>query len=128
MTIAEEQLVRKVADHLETSYLFIQQAQEELGRGDILQASEKAWGATVRVVKAVSLQRGWSQASQTALNKSVAKLVIEINDQELGRLYRIARGLHRNFYEGSQDEEEVREGIGDVQLLIGKVEKHIWSV
>jgi hypothetical protein len=128
MAIDEEQLTKKVTEHLQTSYLFIEQAQEELNRGDILQASEKAWGAAARIVKAASLQRGWGHASYTALRKSVKKIATEANDQELPRLFRTANGLHLNFYEGSQDEEDVRQSINDVKLLIGKVEIHIFEV
>ena len=41
----------------------MQQADEELGRGDYLQASEKAWGAAVRAVKSVAERRGWEHDS-----------------------------------------------------------------
>jgi hypothetical protein len=45
-------------DHLNISYRFIEQAQDEFEKGDILQASEKAWGAAARAAKAAAEQRG----------------------------------------------------------------------
>ena len=38
---------------------YLSQASEEFARGDFLQASEKGWGATAQMVKAVAEERGW---------------------------------------------------------------------
>jgi hypothetical protein len=40
----------------EISQLLLEQAQEELEKGDVLQGSEKVWGATAHAVKAHSQQ------------------------------------------------------------------------
>ena len=113
----------KATEHLQTSYLFIEQADEELGRGDILQASEKAWGAAVHVVKAASVQRRWKHGKYGPLRSNVQKIADEINDSELPSLFRLANSLHRNFYEDSMDGEDVRKSIADVRLFIEKMQK-----
>lgn len=127
MTTTDEQLAKATA-HLQTSYIFIEQAEEELGRGDILQASEKAWGAAVHVVKAASVQRRWKHGKYGPLRENVQRIADECGDAELPPLFRLANSLHRNFYEDSLDEEDVRNSIGDVRVFLGKIEKHIFSV
>ena len=127
MTTTNEQLA-KATEHLQTSYIFIEQAEEELGRGDILQASEKAWGAAVHVVKAASVQRRWKHGKYGPLRANVQRIADECNDAELPPLFRLANSLHRNFYEDSLDEEDVRKSIGDVRVFLGKIEKQIFSV
>lgn len=127
MSTTDEQLA-KATDHLQTSYIFIEQAEEELGRGDILQASEKAWGAAVHVVKAASVQRRWKHGKYGPLRENVQRIADECDDAELPSLFRLANSLHRNFYEDSLDEKDVRESIGDVRLFLEKIEKHIFSV
>ena len=127
MSTTDEQLA-KATDHLQTSYIFIEQAEEELGRGDMLQASEKAWGAAVHVVKAASVQRRWKHGKYGPLRENVQRIADECNDAELPPLFRLANSLHRNFYEDSLDEEDVRESIGDVRVFLGKIEKQIFSV
>ena len=47
------------ARHREISDQFLDQAVEEYRRGDLLQASEKAWGAVSHYVSAMSVERGW---------------------------------------------------------------------
>ena len=41
------------------SRAYLEQANEELARDDLLQASEKGWGAASQIVKAVAEERGW---------------------------------------------------------------------
>ncbi len=113
-------------EHLQVCYLFIEQAEEELDEGDTLQASEKAWGAAVRAVKAVSVTRGWSHETYTAIRKSVARIAGATQDQELKRLFKTAYGLHQNFYQGNKVEEDVRECLAEVRLFIDRIERVIW--
>ncbi len=127
MPVTDERLA-KATKHLQASYIFIEQAEEELGRGDILQASEKAWGAAVRVVKAASVQRRWKHGKYGPLRENVQRIADECNDAELPTLFRLANSLHRNFYEDSLDEEDVRKSIGDVRVFLEKIEKQIFSV
>ena len=42
----------------QASQRFLAQAKQELAAGDLPQASEKGWGATAQILKAVAEQRG----------------------------------------------------------------------
>lgn len=117
---------KRAIEHIQVCYQFIEQAEDELNAGDTLQASEKAWGAAVRAVKAASVTRGWKHQSNTAIRRSVAKIAGATEDQELKRLFRSAYGLHEDFYQGNKLEEDVRECIADVRLFIGRIESVIW--
>ena len=44
----------------EISQHLLEQARQELDQGDILQASEKVWGATAHAIKALAQHRGWN--------------------------------------------------------------------
>ena len=46
------------ARHQEISRTFLEHAEIEFGKGDLLQASEKAWGAVAHYVKSVAKERG----------------------------------------------------------------------
>ena len=43
----------------QASERFLAQARQELATGDLPQASEKGWGATAQILKAVAEQRSW---------------------------------------------------------------------
>ena len=121
-------MASKIAmDHLNTSYRFIEQAQEEFEKGDILQASEKAWGAAARAVKAAAEQRGWEHYSHRHLFESVAKIASETSDGEFRMLFSAANTLHQNFYEGSQNEEFVQDNIQHVLVLVNKLTKFVFE-
>ena len=42
----------------QASQRFLAQAKQELANGDLPQASEKGWGATAQILKAIAEQRG----------------------------------------------------------------------
>ena len=53
--------------HQEISTQFLTHAEDELRKGDLLQASEKAWGAVSHYVNSVARQRGWPLGSHSLL-------------------------------------------------------------
>ena len=46
----------------QASQRFLAQAKQELAAADLPQASEKGWGATAQILKAVAEQRGWEHS------------------------------------------------------------------
>ena len=59
------------------SHEFLRKAHEELAQGDLVQASEKGWGAAAQMVKAIAEQRGWRHNSHPRLHQIVDTLVKE---------------------------------------------------
>ena len=106
---------------LEQARVFLAQAEEELARGDLRQASEKAWGAAAQAVKAAGEARGWEHDTHGKLFVIVRRLSQETGDERLARWFRRAGELHRNFYEGKMDVERVAIGVGDVAALVATI-------
>ena len=52
-------MTTRVDYHSETAGVFLTKAGGYLAEGDLLQASEKGWGAAAQMVKAVAEARGW---------------------------------------------------------------------
>ena len=95
---------------------------EELAAGDSRQASEKGWGATAQMIKAVATHRGWKHNSHAALYKVIARLVKETGDDAIRNRFGIANGLHQNFYENWAEADYVAGGLADVRELLNKLE------
>ena len=51
------------------SQRFLAQAKQELAAGNLQQASEKGWGVTTQILKAVAEQRGWEHSRHRHLNQ-----------------------------------------------------------
>ena len=103
--------------HIDTASEFLSKAHSYLAEGDLLQASEKGWGATARMVKAVAETRGWRHSSHGDLYRAIDRLADELSDERLGLLFRSASALHQNFYEGYMPEATVTESLKDVEEI-----------
>ena len=104
---------RSAAVHL------LEQARQELDRGDVRQASEKGWGAAAQAVKALAEDRGWQHKSHAALFNAVSRLARESGNDDLKSLFHVANSLHSNFYENTQNVEMVEMGLSDVGRFVG---------
>ena len=104
---------------------FLSQAHEELGKGDLHQASEKGWGAAAQVIKAVAIERNWDHARHRHLYSAMARLVEETQRPELGRRFALANELHANFYEGWLDSVTIQDYLEQVAGLVDAVSLHL---
>ena len=86
------QTYKSVSTHL------FQQAQAELEVGDLIQASEKFWGAAAQALKSIAHERGWEHKSHGNFYRIVRRLVDESGDKQLVPLFQAADTLHANFY------------------------------
>ena len=105
----------------QASERFLAQARRELADGDLPQASEKGWGATVQILKAVAEQRGWEHSRHRHHLVTVSRLRSETGDGGIRHLFRAASDLHENFYENTMQAFEVAESLDDVGALLGKL-------
>ena len=107
------------ARHEELSDTLLEQAEVEFQRGDLLQASEKAWGAFAHYIKSVAQERGWRNRSHTDLWDIAQELIPYTSDpSRYGTLFRSVNGMHTNFYEEYLHGSGVRGGIDDARALI----------
>ena len=101
---------------------YLNQAEEEFAQGDLLQASEKGWGAASQMVKAVAHERGWRHGRHNNLYEAVDKLIELTNDYEFRPLFAAAGALHTNFYEEFLQGDEVRDNLVGVARFVDKME------
>ena len=93
-------------------------AWEHLDKGDLPQASNKAWGLVAETVKAISAHHGRIIHSHRAIwevSHALARLVGDAGDMEtrrwLNNSFMVARSLHSNFYENRAHADDVLDGL-----------------
>ena len=106
----------ETTDHASISRQFISKAEEYAGAGDLLQASEKAWGAAAHAVKAVAEKRGWEHSGHRELFRVIGNMAVETGQPEMRRLFHVANSLHSN--EGWLGADDVSDGIEAVKELL----------
>ncbi len=111
--------------HLKLCEKYMREAEEFLAKKDYTQASEKAWGASSQIVKALAAKEGKELRSHASLWEYVDELAEKLGDSELRHLWRTANALHQNFYENWMPPREVRLSVKDVKTLIEKLRSTI---
>jgi len=98
-------------------------AQEALTQGDLVQASEKGWGAAAQMVKAVAAKRRWRHNGHGALFQVVDRLVEETGNPQLDILFQVANSLHNNFYENWLPIGAVERGLDRVREFVQSMDR-----
>ncbi len=120
VTVSEQQGEEKYA---ELSHRLLRQARDEFGKGDRLQASEKAWGAAAHAMKAAAERRGWNHSHIRHLFAVASQMADDTGNPELRRLFNSASSLYQNFHEDWQPDAFVQGGIHEVQRLVELMEE-----
>ena len=97
-----------IADHVATAHDFLDAAAREFDAGDVLQGSEKLWGAASHAVMAAAQQRGWPMGSHRQMKIAADRLAAEYDDQSISAGFALAEKFHANFYHGFMEDWEIR--------------------
>ena len=106
-----------------TSQELFAKAEDALVQGDLLQASEKGWGAAAQMVKGIAHSRGWSHSGHRELYQAVNLRALEVEDAEIRVLFSVASALHSNFYENWMPKEMVSDDLTQVRQLLLRLQQ-----
>ena len=77
---------------------FIAAADGYLSEGDLIQASEKLWGAAAHAAKAFCIRRRWRHGKYSHLRRAMQRMSEETGDDSWIDRFGVAYELHLNFY------------------------------
>lgn len=107
--------------YLELNGKYLRDADELIAKKDFVQASEKFWGATAEIIKAVAAKRGISLGTHRSLGEFITTLQKEHPEWDLIVPYQVANSLHMNFYEDHLPREHVLKAAEVVKDLVAKL-------
>ena len=117
----------RALDYAEAAGELLEQAREELRRGEVRQAAEKAWGAAALAVKAYAAWReGRRLASHGELWAYSRRLIDELGEW-VHDSWMSATGMHVCFYEGWCTERHVEEALKRIERLVRAVREKLAS-
>ena len=120
MATPEELSIR----YLEMSRRLIEKAQQELDRGDdLIQASEKAWGAVAHSLKSIAALRGWNHHHHLLLEDLATVLQWQTNSAYILDRFDVAEKLHTNFYENRLEPDTLQHRIDRCRELRDELER-----
>ena len=85
-------------EHVQTAQDFLVKSDNYFAEGDVLQGSEKLWGAAAHSVMALAQERGWDYGSHYHLAQTVERISEERDDRALRAEFGVAQKFHANFY------------------------------
>lgn len=118
-------LEAKVELHLKLCEKYLKEAEDFLAKKDYVRASEKAWGATSQIVKALAAKEGKELVSHASLWAYMDELAEKLGDVELRHLWGRANNLHQNFYEDWMPPREVELSVRDVKAFVEKLRANV---
>ena len=109
--------------HRQISAQFLEQAEVELRNGDLLQASEKAWGAVTHYVNSLAREYGWPMGGHNDVRANARKVMRLTDDPEQSHVrFTLAEGLHGNFYHEFSDAEAVALALRNTRILLSDMQ------
>jgi len=114
-----------IEKYLKGAQQLIEQAEEEIKKENLRQASEKVWGACALAVKAHALARkGARLESYRDLWVYKNEIAKEIGDW-IRIVFKLADSMHKNFYENLATREDVEDVLKEVKKLVKSITRSI---
>ncbi len=108
--------------YAEMSRDYMSRADDYLRRGDLVQASEKSWGAAACALKSIAERRGWQHKSHSLLFDISNQVADELSRTDLHDMFSAAKSMHQNFYENWEPEEGVEYAVGRIKAYLSELE------
>lgn len=110
-----------MSPYLELYEKYLRDAEELAMKRDLVQASEKYWGAVAEIIKEIASRRDWPHYRHRDLFLAADQLFRETGDKTILQGFQAAESLHANFYENFMSPEAFDVSAVNVKLLIGKL-------
>ena len=94
-------------EHIQTAQDSLVKSDGYFAEGDVLQGSEKIWGAASHAVMALAQQRGWQYGNHYALRQAALRLADEMEDERISLGMLVAEKFHANFYHDFKEDSEL---------------------
>ena len=110
-----------VEEHAQTARTFLDESDALFDEGDVLQGSEKVWGAAAHAMMAVAQQRGWPYDSHGSLKHAARLLSEESGELSIGDRFAVAEKFHINFYHHRMEEFQIESDRPRVRALVERL-------
>ena len=109
-----------------TSAWLLEEAEAEFRKGDLVQASEKSWGAAAQYLKALATERDWGHDTHSHLVQAADRLAQEMGNVDMSRLFYAAESLHANIYQAhGQAHRQTHRNKAAVRLAMDDVRQYV---
>ena len=98
-------------NHAEISQRLLRQAQLELSKGNIPQASANARGATAHAIKSACQRLGWNHHTHTHLRNAASYIATELSRDDIQFAFGYLDSMHINWRQPRKEADTVRREV-----------------
>lgn len=113
--------------HTQIARRFVQASERYLLEGDLIQASEKLWGATAHAIKVYCISRGWRHGRYAHLRWAMSRLAEETGDAYWTDGFKVAYRNHLNFYKDDKSAADVELDGQRIRVLVDRLLIGAWD-
>ena len=110
-----------IDEHIQTAGDFLAAADREFDAGDILQGSEKLWGAASHALIAAAQKRGWQYHKHGHMKEAARRLYRETSLEILRGGFLTSEQFHANFYHDFMEDDVIEEARFQVRDFVIKL-------
>ncbi len=117
MTIPETQTEK----YTRLARQLLDDAKREIAAGDLVQGSEKLWGATSQAIKAYCASHGMPHSKYANRRHAVFQLADQMDNPFIRAAFGISQSCHSNFYNDWMEQEDLDGYLPDIETLVNIV-------
>jgi hypothetical protein len=104
--------------HTRLAHQLLDDAKREIAEGDLVQGSEKLWGATSQALKAYCANRGLPHSKYAHRRHAALELAAKLNNPFIRTAFGVAESCHANFYNDWMEQEHLDGYLPDIEELV----------
>ena len=108
-------------ERAQTAWEFLYDADRQFAAGDVLQGSEKLWGAAAHAVMTVAQRQDLPYGTHHALKTAADQLAKRRSDPSLEAGFFAAQQFHANFYHDFMEDDDIARGRPLVRRFVERV-------
>ena len=117
MTVPETQTEK----HTRLARKLLDDAKREIDAGDLVQGSEKLWGATSQALMAYCASHGMSHGKYANRRHAAFQLADQLDNPFIRATFGVAQSCHSNFYNDWMEQEDLDGYLPDIEALVNIV-------
>ena len=104
--------------HTRLARQLLADARREIADGDLVQGSEKLWGATSQALKAYCSSHQLPHGKYAQRRHAVFQLADDLNNPFVRATFGVAESCHANFYNDWMEQEHLDGYLPDIEALV----------
>ena len=107
--------------HTRLAEKLMRDASREIAEGELVQGSEKLWGAASQALKAYCASHGKPHGKYAQRRHAALELTDEREDDSIRLAFKLAESCHANFYNDWMEQEDLDSHVADIRTFVDKI-------